>query len=233
MLLTIMLNCASERANLPVFEAAHVPDTIITFAHHPTLEVAILSKIILSFLVPTLTDEQYAIVKLTQEEGSYLISELSEAVTSSDARTDDHSLVELLTFLLNFTNPIDTISLQESGGQQERKNSSFLINFKLRLKVSASNIQTLVNLGVMKILESLIVKGATIDSITVEMCLRLLWNLLHDKATVKLISPLVSTVLASIHFEVSNSARSLILCIQWLLGEVSKSGELLLQGLVF
>ena len=225
MLLTIMLNCASEPANLPVFEASHVPETIITFAHHPTLEVAILSKIILSFLVPTLTNEQYAIVKLTQEEGSHLVSELSEAVTSSDARTDDHSLVELLTFLLNFTKLTDTISLQENSGQKERKDSSFLINFKQRFKVFTSNIQMLVNLDIMKILESLIIKGATIDSITMEMCLRLLWNLLHDEATVKLISSLASTVLASIHFEVSDSAKSLILCIQWLLGEVSKSGK--------
>ena len=232
MLLTIMLNCASEAANLPVFEASHVPGTMITFAHHPTLEVAILGKIILSFLVPILTNEQYAIVKLTQEEGSHLISELSETVTSSDAQTDDHSLLESLTFLLNFTKPIGAISLQENSGQQERKGSNFLINFKQRLKVSASNIQTLVSLGIIKILESLIVKGATIGSITIEMCLRLLWNLLHDEATVKLISPLVSTVLASIHFEVSNSAKSLILCIQWLLGNVIKSGELLLQRLV-
>ena len=208
-----------------MFEASRIPETMITFAHHPTLEVAILGKIILSFLIPALTNEQYTALKLTQDEGAHFVSEFSEAVASSDSRTDDHSMVELLTFLLNFTKHIDTVSLQENDGQQVRKDSSFLANFKQKIKVSASNIQTLVNLGILKSLESLIVKGATIDSITLEMSLHLLWNLLHDEATMKSISPLVSTLLASIHFEVSTSAKSLILCIQWLLGNVSKSGK--------
>lgn len=225
MILTIILNCASEPANIPVFEAARVPETIIKFAYHPVLDVAILSKMILSFLLPILTNEEYAMLKLSHDEAGHLVLDFSKAVASSDLRTDDHSAIELLAFFLNFTKQLGTSSLQGSDGQQEKKESNFQINFKQRMKVSVSNIQMLVNLGIVKSLESLMTRGATVDSILIEKSLRLLWNLLHDETTMKLISPSVSAILAGIHFEVNTCVKSLILCIQWLMGNASTSGK--------
>lgn len=225
MILTIILNCANEPSNLPMFEAAHIPETIIKFAHHPVLDVAILSKMTLSFLIPALTNEQYAMLKLTNDEAGHLVLELSRAVAAPDLKTEDHSLVELLTFFLNFTKQFGTVPLQENAGQQERKDSTFLVNFKQRVKVSESNIQIFVNLGTVKSLESLLIKGSTVDSIAIEKCLHLLWNLLHDEATMKLISTSVSAILDGINFEISTCAKSLVLCVQWLIGNVSKSGN--------
>ena len=225
MILTILLNCANEPVNLPMFEAAGVPEIIIEFAHHPMLDVAITSKMILSFLVPILTNEQYAILKLTNDEAEHLVSAFSKAVASPDLRTDEHSAVELLTFFLNFTKQAGTSLLQGNNGKQERKDSNFLSNFKQRIKVSASNIQMLVNFGIMKSLESLTIKGTTVDSVITEKSLHLLWNILHDEATMKLISSSVLAILASIHFEVNTCIESLILCIKWLTGNTNKSGK--------
>ena len=223
MILTVILNCASEPANLPVFEAANTSDTLIKFVQHPILEVAILGKLALSFLIPTLTNEQYALLKLTHDEAEHLVAEISKAACSSDLRTDDHSVVELLTFLLNFTKQSGTVVLQGNDDQQKRKVSSFFMTFKQRINVSESNTQKLVDLGIMKILESLINKAAA--NVT-EKSLELVWNLLHDDTTMKLISPLVSNILANIHFEASTCAKSLILCIQWLIGGANKSGKI-------
>ena len=225
MLLTIILNCANEPSNYPVFEASHVPDTLMKFTHHPALEVAILGKMILSFLLPILTSEQYSVLQLTQDESEHLIIELSKSVASSDLKADDHSVEELLTFLLNFTKQITTVSLQENDDQQERKESNFLINFKQRIIVSTNNIQSLTNLGIAKSLETLMTMGAAFNSVVIEKSLHLLWNLIHNEAVMELLSSLVSTLLANINFEVSTSAKSLILCIQWLLGCVKKSGN--------
>ena len=225
MLLTIILNCANEPSNYPVFEASHIPDTIIKFTHHPSLEVAILGKMILSFLLPILTNEQYFVLQLTQDESEYLVTELSKSVASSDLKADGHSAIEVLTFLLNFTKQITTVSLQENDGQPERKESNFRINFKQRIKVFTNNIQVLTNLGIVKSLESLMAMGAAVDSVIIEKSLHLLWSLIHNETVMKLLSPSVSAMLANIHFEVSASAKSLILCIQWLLGCVKKSGN--------
>lgn len=222
MILTILLNCANEPVNLPMFEAAGVPEIIISFAHHPMLDVAIISKMTLSFLVPILTNEQYAILKLTNDEAEHLVLAFSKAVASPNLRTDEHSAVELLTFFLNFTKQAGTSLLQGNDGKQE---SNFLMNFKQRIKVSASNIQMLVNFGIMKSLESLMIRGATVDSVIIEKSLHLLWNILHDETMVKLISPSVLAILSSIHFEVNTCAESLILCIKWLTGNANKSGK--------
>ena len=226
MILTILLNCANEPMNLPTFEAAGVPEVIIKFAHLPVLDVVIISKMIVSFLVPILTTEQYAILKLSNDEAEYLMSNFSQSVASSDFRTDEHSTTELLAFFLNFTKQTGTSLLQGDENQQERKVSNFLMNFKQRMKVSASNIHMLVNLGIMKALESLMIRGATVDPVIIEKSLHLLWNILHDEVTMKSISPSVSAILASIHFEeVNTCAESLILCINWLTGNANKSGK--------
>lgn len=222
MILTIILNCANESANLPMFDVACVSETIIKSVHHPVLDVVILSKITLSFLIPILTNEQYAVLTLTHNEAEHLVLEFSKAVASSDLRTDDHSAIELLMFFLNFTKQF---GLQVNNSQQGGKASNFLTDFKQRIKVSTSNIQLLVNLGILKSVESLMIKGATVDSILIEKSLHLLWNLIHDEATMKFISPSISAILDSVHFELSTCAKSLVLCIQWSIGGASKSGK--------
>jgi len=224
MILTIVLNCANEPVNVPVFEAAHVPETLVKYVQHPILDVVILSKLTLGFLIPILTNEQCALLKLTHAEAEHLVLDFSKSIDSSDLRTDNHSVVEHLTFFLNFTKQFGAVVLQDDDSQQKRKDSNFLINYKQRMDISASNIHILVNLNIVKFLDMLITT-ATVDSIVIEKSFQLLWNFLHDEAIVKLISSLVSGILASVHFEASAHSKSLILCIQCLLGDANKSGK--------
>ena len=67
-----------------------------------TLETRWLSKLILGFLLPTLTTQQQSLLRLTPDEVIYLLSTLNDASQSPNLSADGYSATELLQGLLHF-----------------------------------------------------------------------------------------------------------------------------------
>lgn len=66
------------------------------------LETRWLSKLILGFLLPTLTTQQQSLLQLMPDEVTYLLSTLNDASQSPDLSADGYSASELLQGLLHF-----------------------------------------------------------------------------------------------------------------------------------
>jgi len=222
LILTIILNCATQPCNIPVFETANILTELTEIVHCPIQEVSITSKMIMSFFIPILTNEQCPYLSLSQEEATYLLTTLSEAILSPDLRADGHSVKELLNFLINFTTQLGTIVESKDSVQHKQKYSIFYVGYKRRKNVSSKNIEMLINLGLIESLGNL----KTMESSVMEQVLHLLWNIVHEEASVPMISSAVSKILRIPCVEAS--ANSLVQCIQWFLGGADQSGNILI-----
>ena len=223
LILTIILNCATQPCNIPVFETANILTELTEIVQCQVLDISITSKIILSFLTPILTNEQCLCLSLAPDEAEYLVTTLSKAVLSPDLREDGHSVKELLHFLINFTTRLGADIENIGSGQQKQKYSNFHAQYKRQKDVSTKNTEMLINLGLVDSLEKLVVLE-TIDSPVMEEALQLIWNLVHEEAALPVISSAVSKILSTPHVEAG--ANTLMQCIQWLLGGADKSGNL-------
>lgn len=225
LILTIILNCAAQPCNIPVFEASSILPELTCIIQCPVLDVSLTSKLILSFLAPILASEQYLALSLSLDEAKDLSTTLSKAVMTPDLNADGHSINELLCFLINFTKQIGVTV--ESMGQQKQRQSNFHTQYSRHKDVSTHNIKMLISLGLLGSLEKL-VTIETIDSTVLEQCLHLLWNIVHEEAMLPVISSAINKILNTPQVK-AGTKTDLILCIQWLLGGADKLGNLTSQ----
>ena len=102
-MLAILYNCIQKQNCLPSFlRATDLHTSLEVFTMSQNLETRWLSKLILGFLLPTLTTQQQSLLRLTPDEVIYLLSTLNDASQSPDLSADGYSATELLQGLLHF-----------------------------------------------------------------------------------------------------------------------------------
>lgn len=185
-------------------------------------------KMILSFLTPCLTNEEFLLLELEPQETEHLISMFSEALSSPDMRAEGNSMEEVLKFLINFTKPLAEDQRKDDVQSKEKglKTSVFQINYAKRMRVFRNNVQSCVNVGILTCIESLLVI-TTIDSNSaiMEYALQLLWNLLHLQSTINAISTSLREVLSTLQSSSSSAVKSLVICVQLLLNGLDNCGK--------
>ena len=217
--ITILLNCAKDSSCLPVLESADAAQQMLPFIECPIFDVAVLAKIALSFHRVHLTNEQFFYLRLDQEETEHLVSLFANALESLDGRADGNSLEEVMLFLINFTKPEEG-RFEDPHEKRPKKSSAFSTLFKNRNSVVQSNIQMSAAFGIFQLIENLLSTQA--EENILELCLRLLWNMLQF--TDDLPSSLQASISALTSVN-SKSAASLVVCIQCLLKNLDASSK--------
>lgn len=186
-------------------------------------------KMILSFLTPCLTNEEFLLLELEPQETEHLISMFSEALSSPDMRAEGTSMEEVLKFLINFTKPLaeDQGKHDDQIKEKASKTSVFQINYAKRKQVLQNNVKSCVNVGILTCIESLLVI-TTVDSgsVVMEYALQLLWNLLHLEYTINMISTSLREVLNTLQSSSSSAVKSLVICAQLLLKGLDNCGKI-------
>lgn len=222
--MTVILNCARFPSTLQVFEAANAARIITSYVRCPIFNISILGKVILSFLRPHLTSEEFVFLELDSEEATYLVTTFSDAVASPCLRSEGSSVEELLQFLVNFTRPSGK-DLVDNKSEKGCTPSQFSLDYSKRKELTHRNIQSIVALQILPPIEKLLSRSGDVCSLAIEKCLHLTWNLLHSNSAVEVFPPSLREHLPSL-ISTCPAAESLVLCIQWLLGVVNKNGEL-------
>jgi len=106
------------------------------FTTSPDLETRFLSKLIMGFLLLTLTTQQQSLLQLKPDEEAYLVSTLSGASQSPELSAAGYSASELLQGLLNFLEVRENLPIGV--------NPVLLKIFQFFLKSSNQNLQRLV-----------------------------------------------------------------------------------------
>lgn len=99
-ILVIIFNCALHESVVPALEMVSTVNILPVFCRCPNIRVAVLAKFALSFLEFAL--ENHDMLVLTQQDISYISSQLSEAVVQGSS-THWFSDLELLKVLANLT----------------------------------------------------------------------------------------------------------------------------------
>ena len=226
MILTVILNCANEPSNLPVFEASDAAERIIPYLQCPIFDIAFLGKMILSYLTSHLTNEQFLYLELEAEEAEYLVSLFSKAVEAPDFRAEGNSITEILKFLINFSRLYgEEIEEDVDDKQLKKKMSNFKSNYRKRKGVSHNNIQMITVVGILSPLETLLALP-NIDPSVMVQTLQLLWNLIHLDSFVKAMSSSLRETITCLQCPPDPEIQSLVLCIRWLLGDLDKEGKI-------
>lgn len=230
LILTIILNCAKESSTLQIFEAANAAQIILPYVECPIFNISILGKIVLGFLKSHLKNDQFMYLELDPEETTYLVTLFSEAVESPSLRAEGNSIDEILQFLINFTQPCgkSTEEMKKQDESHSKKASQFSLEYRKQMELSYNNIQVAVTFGILSSIEKLLNRKGLGPQQT-DKCLHLLWNLLHLNS---IVNDLSSSFRESLHnlpdrISASPDTKALILCIQWLLGEIDKNGKFL------
>ncbi len=225
--LMILLNCAKYPPNLPVYEAADAAETIISYVECPIFHISFLGKMVLGFLKPHLANEQFEYLALDEEVSPYLVELFSDAVKSPDMTAEGNSLEEILQFLVNFTQPswnnTNERQVTDPKSKKNAKPSQFSLIYKKRKDLIGSNIQKVVENGILPHMEELLLKS-NLCPLVIESCLLLAWNLLHSESAMTEISRECLRGLPGLSSG-SATANSLIMCIQWLLGDIDKNSK--------
>ena len=207
-----------------MFEAANAARIITSYVQCPIFNISILGKIILGFLKPHLTNEEFNFLELDSEEAAYLVTSFSDAVASPSLRSEGSSVDELLQFLVNFTQPCGK-KLDENQSKKGYTPSQFSLDYAKRKELSQKNIQSIVALEILSPIEKLLSRSGDVHSQAIEKCLHLAWNILRSNSAVEVFPPSLREHLPSL-ISTCPAVESLVLCIQWLLGVVNKSGKL-------
>lgn len=96
----VVFNCALHQRVIPALEMVSSVNILPAFTQCPIIRVAVLAKFALSFMEFALEDPR--VLVLTQQEISYISSQLSEAVVDGSS-TDGYTDLELLKVLINLT----------------------------------------------------------------------------------------------------------------------------------
>lgn len=96
----VVFNCALHQSVIPALEMVSSVNILPAFTQCPIIRVAVLAKFALSFMEFALEDPR--VLVLTQQEISYISSQLSEAVVDGSS-TDGYTDLELLKVLSNLT----------------------------------------------------------------------------------------------------------------------------------
>ena len=223
-MLTVILNCVNEPSSLPVFEACNAAECIIPYLQCPIFDIAILGKIILSFLTSHLTNEQFLYLALEIEEAEYLVSTFSEAVEAPDLRAERNSITEILQYLINFSRLHGEEVREDDDKQLKRKTSNFKSDYVKRKDVSHNNIQTIAVLGIFSSLETLL-GLPNIEHSVMAQALHLLWNLLHVDSLARALPSSLREIVLGLKPPPDSEVQSLVLCVWWVLGYLDKEGK--------
>ena len=102
--MAILYNCVQKAICLPtILKTIHTDDSLTAFTLSPNFDIKVLSKFILSFLLPVLTNEHQELLVLKLDEAKYLLDKLNNASQSLDLVAGGYSASELLQVLLNFS----------------------------------------------------------------------------------------------------------------------------------
>ena len=103
----MLINCASDSANLPAFNTtfsqSDVIVSILPLTHCQQPVLAQCSKMLLALLSPLLDSEQLLALKLTKDEANSFISLLNEAVMNPCHLAQGFSLLTVLRCMIRFT----------------------------------------------------------------------------------------------------------------------------------
>ena len=103
-ILAILYNCVQKVGCLPtILSTVNIEDTLTAFTLSPNFDTKMLSKFILSFLLPVLTNQHQELLVLKHDEVKFLLDSLSNASQSPDLEAGGYSASELLQVLLNFS----------------------------------------------------------------------------------------------------------------------------------
>lgn len=221
MCLTVLLNCSKEPNNLPVFEAASASHILLPFLQSQVFDILVISRTILSFLTPCLTNEEFLCLTLKPEEAAHYVLTISQALQSPDMKGEGGSAEEFLQFLINYTKPV--ISFSDRKKSRKSQCSDFQAHYDNRAKVFQNNVKLLLDSDVVPCIYS-VLETSPVPLQVMEYTLQLLWNVLHFTTDIAL--PL-EAILANIHSTYSSSTEivSLIVCIQHLLCGLDNIGK--------
>lgn len=102
--MAILYNCVQKATCLPtILKTIHADDSLTAFTLSPNFDIKVLTKFVLSFLLPVLTNEHQELLVLKHDEAKYLVDNLSNASQSLDLIAGGYSASELLQVLFNFS----------------------------------------------------------------------------------------------------------------------------------
>ena len=214
-ILTVLLNCSKEASNLQVFEAANAAEHLVTYVTCPVFYIAILAKIILSFLQSQLSNEEFLFLNLDPEEGEYLVSLLCSAADSPTLNASGNSAVEALKFLINFTKPFENDDEIDLKRKRPVKMSAFKAKYKQRESVFESNAVMISSINTFSILEKLL--SMQCEAVLIEHALHLIWNLLHLESAADIVPTSLKEAVSHLQTHAGSEVESLKFCIQYLL----------------
>ena len=179
-ILVVMFNCALHERMIPALEMISTVNILPQFAKCPILRVSVLAKFVLSFMDFALADPNVLI--LSQQEISYISSQLTEAVIEGSSK-DWYTDLELLKVLTNLTH-----SPHFSINAIQMKNSVFPIVSQFlqssNLDVQKAALRLLLNFcsccvfpSISSTLESAVSEFATSDDLNFQQltsCMQLL-----------------------------------------------------------
>ena len=204
-LLCTLLNFAYDATNLPLFDSCNIVLLLLTFARCPHFESALLSRIILSFLTPLLTNEQWLALKLDDVETRYFVSTLQKAIVSSDQEAEGYSILDLLKIITCFTNSCHGLPLSvkecnplpaEISSEKPKEVSMIQCDLEEHSKMMEENISLLIKEDILFTLEQLI---QIADENQIAAVALLLWNLLHFAPVKQYILKYHSSIIPSLH----------------------------------
>lgn len=173
----VLIMCASNPSNLPVFNSSFSQSDIIIsilpLTHGQCSDLALHCKVLLALLDPLLDCNQLSALKLNRSEANACVSLLSRAVIAPDHVWQDLTLLTLLRAVIWFSHEHhnqDPKLMSRDCSQYEEK----LVLISSELK---ANIQLLVEEGVLSVIEDALKLNNQDVRVT---AVRLLWCLVHS-----------------------------------------------------
>jgi len=173
----LLLNCSLNGSIYPSLDFAETIPEVTAYIKQSDNQLVYLSKFVLSCFVQHLDFYEILCLKLTEEEAKFCISDLAASVKSPDFEGDSFSASELLSILINFTNPCGPVLQNLLPTTTEYKRSSlFCQSMHKAVNVFRENISVLMIDSLFESIEILL--KASAESVQ-EKCIHLLWNLIH------------------------------------------------------
>lgn len=176
----MLINCASDSANLPAFNTtfsqSDVIVSVLPLTHGQQPVLAHCSKMLLALLSPLLDHEQLRALKLIRNEANSFISLLNEAIANPHHLAQDSSLLTILRCIIWFTHEHN-----RKGTNLDKKVYSeyqkVLDSVSLELEY---NTQLLLEEGLLSVLKHVLKLDSQQELQSVAM--RLIWCLSHDNS---------------------------------------------------
>ena len=177
----MLINCASDPANLPAFNTtfnqSDVIVSVLPLTHGQQPVLAHCSKMLLALLSPLLDHEQLRALKLTRNEANSFICLLNEAIENPYHLAQDSSLLTFLRCMIWFTHEYN-----RKGTNLDRKVCSdyqkVLDSVTLELE---HNSRLLLEEGLLSVLKCVLKLDSQQELQSV--AIRLIWCLSHENST--------------------------------------------------